>query len=358
MKKLLFPGACVLATMFSMISCKPQLHSDAPTPSNYRILSYSRTTNAEVNLPIPLLPRPIHESFRFYYLKDGRVDRIVYATNDTANGNGAMNIAFAYYHDTIVKNYYDLSNNQLKRSDTFMQNSGGFIVSANTPAPYKSREKTSYEYLGQLLTRQQTTTSYRRDGDTLYSYRGTTINGPLTTYTSDNGDFLKHTYETSLQANFLQNRYDTLKKAYWVYGAGDTVKHDIPFNSYKDILTGYQQKPLILIVTDSKDSTDTVGYLGAINNMGDLWFNEGYEFYTTMANRPGDWLQIQSFTMFGSNIYRNKHLVKKIYSVKGSMDITYSIDAYSKITQVITNEKDEYLNTYSTVTDVQYEIFQ
>jgi hypothetical protein len=244
------------------------------------------------------------------------------------------------------------------RLDTFLQNSSGLITTAYTPGYFKSRQKTTYEYQyqGQLLAREQHF-SYR--SDTLPGSRGSTITGPLTTYTSDNGDFLKHNYETNLTANFVSNQFADIQNVYWIYLPTDTTKHlGIGSGKYTDVLPNYAQKPILMIVQDNIGQNDTVGFLGTLNNLGDLWFNESYAFNTTMANRPGDWLHIQSFTMFGNNIYRNKHLVKKISSVKGAMDVTYSIDAYSKITQVITNTKDEYLNTFSSTYDIQYEVFQ
>jgi hypothetical protein len=356
MKKLLFYCVGGAAAALSLFSCKQKLNSPTPTPANYRVLSYSKSSSATVNLPAPVVVRPTIENYRFYYRTDDRVDKIIYTNNDPASIN-SMIIQFNYVGDTVIKNYYNALNNSMVRTDTFVVKNG-FVILSNTPGLLKSREKTTYTYLGQLLATTQTS-SYNVDPS--YHYRGSTIDGPTTSYTSDNGDFLKHTYGTTLTLNIPPASFITPSGSYplhvmWSSATGAVTNHDLTTGSLTDVLTNYDQFPITVTIRDSVDSTDTISYSGTLTYPGALWYNEGYSFYTTMANRPGDWLQIQSFTMFGSNIYRNNHLVKQISSVKGTMDITYDIDSYSKISRVTANTTDQYLNKYYTTYDIQYEV--
>jgi hypothetical protein len=87
------------------------------------------------------------------------------------------------------------------------------------------------------------------------------------------------------------------------------------------------------------------------------WANEGYHFYTENANRIGDWLQLQSFTMYGQNIYRNSHLVESISARNKNAYIDYKYDAQSKITQTSVVVTDSSMNKRTYTYDLQYETF-
>ncbi|MES2703338.1 MAG: hypothetical protein V4649_11900 [Bacteroidota bacterium] len=379
MKKILLYFMCGMLPLLLMVSgCKKVLHSNNPIPTNYRVLSYTKTTNNQVGLPFPIVNRTIVDNYRFYYDKDNLVVRIVYTTNDTARANRSMDIYFTYTKnkDTVIKTYKDLRTNGLVKVDTFVMNAAKLVTYAYTKGLYKSREKTSYEYFGQLLARTQKS-AY--NADTTYRNKRSSIEGPSTTYTSVNGDWLKHTYENKLTAHYFKDslgrynpdpamlRNDSI--VYANYHATDDVTTSATYTlgaattrnapGWDDIISGnYNQGSLYAIVENSRDSFDTVGYIGSLGYLGSIFYNESYAFYTTMAQRPGDYLQLESFTQFGTNIYRNGHLVKQIFGAKGTMDIVYTIDSYSKITQMITTTTDQYLNKFWSTYDLQYEVFQ
>ena len=76
-----------------------------------------------------------------------------------------------------------------------------------------------------------------------------------------------------------------------------------------------------------------------------------------MANRIGDYLQLNSYTKWGNNVYRNNHLVKSIINSGYTTTLTYNIDAYSKVTQITAKIVDSVANTWTTTYNLQYESF-
>jgi hypothetical protein len=99
----------------------------------------------------------------------------------------------------------------------------------------------------------------------------------------------------------------------------------------------------------------------AINDTSSLtapawqWSNESYHFYTEDANRVGDYLWLESLTMYGQNIYGNSHLTESIAAPNRNAYITYKIDAKSKITQVTATLTDNLLARTISTYDIQYE---
>lgn len=326
----------MLAAIVGVVACKKRIHSNAPTPNNVRMLSYNKITKLDLTAPIGNMPATITESFRFYYDEANRVSQIVYTGNDSFEIY--KKIDFRYAGDTVYKKTTDILTNVIVEVDTFYLNSDGMVRKAITP-----NEITQYYYQGKLLYRVE------RQG-TSYSYLTTS---DFSTYTSVDGDFLRHYSDDKLKIT-LSPGLDTpmLFKVVSLpvkNPATDTmIKTHFLEYSY---VWKYNYNPTYIWVKDTNKVVDSFVYPGK------LFMDEGYHFYTENANRPGDWLWLESFTFFGSNIYQNKHLVESISARNKNAAISYIYDSDSKITQTRVVLQDSILNKYTMTYDIQYEKF-
>lgn len=326
----------ILAAM-SVISCKKIIHSGAPTPNNVRMVAYNKITTIEQSVPVPLPAAKVNESYRFYYDLSGRVSQIVYTGNDSTAFH--LRSEFLYKLDTIIKTTSNVLTNSVLEIDTFVLNNDGQVVSAYFPG-----YKTTFEYFGKLLVRESTVAN---------EYRHITMSAGRT-YTSVNGDFLKSTADNQLQVNYtdltnpLRIYYFTIDSS--TYPLVDSMFY-YSLSDMSQTIIPYNYRPLYLHVTDTLDTLDSLIY------PGNVWANESYHFWTEDANRTGDYLQLESFTKYGVNIYQNSHLVESIAATNRNAYITYDKDSYNKILQTTVVTKDSVLNKYTTTYDIQYETF-
>lgn len=349
MKKnnLLYVTVLFVLSIVGAASCKKPVHSNAPTPNNVRMLSYNKITTYEISVPTPIPNAKVTESFRFYYDENGRVSQIMYTGNDTFEIH--KRIDFVYINDTIIKTISNVLGNYVVERDTFIKNADGLIVTAYTPYG-EYGVKNTFQYYGKLLARiTKTATNWDRITAT-----------SEVAYTSVNGDWLKQNAAGKLDVEF-NNLTQGLDIDWWqgFYESKvttgdvrtdsshieDVYSNNYTFNSYA------YTKDMTIYVDDTMQVKDTLVY-PAWN-----WYNESYHFYTNNANRIGDWLQLESFTMYGQNIYLNSHLVESISSRKQNAYIGYKYDAFSKITQTSVVLTDSILNKVTYTYDIQYEQF-
>ena len=319
-------------------SCKKPVHSPDPTPNNVRMLSYNKITTIDMSVPVPLAASKITESFRFYYDESNRVIQIVYTGNDSNEIH--KRIDFQYRNDTVWKTTTDILLNAVVERDTFIKNSDGFIVTAYTLGANKTSVKHNFEYLGKLLT---------RDNMTATNWNKISMNSSAT-YTSVNGDLLKQYPVGKLDVNFsdLTQGLDID----WIQSQ-KLFGHVEDLNSYQYSFTStYDPNQAMLLWV-----TDTLQYMDSLVYPAWDWSNQSYHFWTENANRIGDYMQLESFTMYGQNIYMNKHLVESISSPDKNAYITYDYDSESKIKQTTVVLRDKYLNKYTYTYDISYEIY-
>ena len=356
MKKILLINLAVIMVFLSLlcISCKKTVHPTHPTPANNRLLSYTKfSTSTIIGAPA------INENFRFYYDGSQKLIQIVYSSNDsTSKYNPAGDLSekiinFTYTNDTIYKTIKSTRSGLIFEIDTFIQNSYGFITQAFTAG-----EMNSYGYFGKLIT--NTGKSSYDSGTTIYA---------TSTYTSDNGDLLNRAYDGTLHASFpdsglidvggglLQRAYLYAPlNVYWTdLQTGKVTTHKL-VPGYSDVFTGYTMGDSIAIrVTDTATVNPNVVAFDTLIWAGGIWPRESFYVYPDLDNRTGDYLQIESYTMYGSNIYQNAHLVRQIVEQNGpTTNVTYTIDADSKITQTYVTKTDRYFNKFTTVYKFQY----
>ncbi len=372
MKKISSLYMLVLLTALSVLlytACKKPIHSNAPTPNNVRLHSYTATTQINSVTPFPVSDT-INDNYTFTYDLSNRVTQILYTSTDLLlpNNQRSETITFNYSNDSIVKTTMTLPLNNFYHAtfetDTFLVNAQGLIT--NT---YEPGHITNYEYYGQLLDR-KSETYYHNAPIGTSSVTTTTSISEQRTYNSDNGDFLNYSFNGILTANFPNTMAVSpyAMRDYWTFPTlpGTTLYGAIAhpdlndgyyvytqhggLSSYTDQLSGYSEWPITLFAVDTANDTAYCSYPG--NN---IYPKETYTFYTTMANRIGDYLQLTSFTQWGNNIYRNNHLVKSISNAGYTTTINYNIDAYSKITQMTVKIVDSVANTRTITYNLQYE---
>jgi hypothetical protein len=340
--KRIFPICAVafLAVSAILPSCKKTEHETHPTPNNVRITGY--TLIDSVYIAGTNSTYTVNDNYRFYYDESKRVSKIIYTTIALNKPNTQM--MFTYKGDTIYKTTYSIGTQNILERDTFLLNSQGQIKTAYTPGTYGTTY--NYEYFNGLLSKEETAAR-----DSFGSVAG------LTTYTSIDGDLLKHYHDGNVTAKFDQLVNNTsfsykLDSVLWYTSNLMLLMVHTHVNSFTDVLNNYQGQPLVVVGKDVWGNKDTLRFPG-------IWYNQSYEFYTEAGkqNRPGDWMQLQSFTYFGKNIYENKHLVRKISTPGRISTVTYNIDADSKIKQTFVTVKDSALNLHNMKYDIQYEIF-
>lgn len=335
------------------VSCKKKIHSNAPTPNNVRLLSYNKITTYNISVPVSIPNSRVTESFRFYYDANNRVSQIVYTGNDTFEIH--KRIDFTYSNDTIFKTITNVLGNYVVERDTFIKNADGFIVTAFTPGYTIHNEpsgiKNTFEYYGKLLA---------RNTKAVTNWNNITMTSQVA-YTSVNGDFLKQNPQNKLDVEFfnLTQGYDIDWWQGWVtkdgslsgIGGSDSSHIEDLYSDKYTFNTYAYTKDLRLYIEDTLHDTSAMQY-PAWN-----WYNESYHFYTENANRIGDWLQLESFTTYGQNIYLNSHLVESIASRNKNAYISYVYDSYSKITQTSVVVTDSMLNKVIYTYDMQYETY-
>ena len=107
MKKISSLYTLVLLTALSVLlytACKKPIHSNAPTPNNVRLHSYTATTQINSVTPFPVSDT-INDNYTFTYDLSNRVTQILYTSTDLLlpNNQRSETITFNYSNDSIVK---------------------------------------------------------------------------------------------------------------------------------------------------------------------------------------------------------------------------------------------------------------
>jgi hypothetical protein len=308
-------------------SCKKVTHATRPTPGNYRLLSYTKIRTDSVGVVL-------NENYRFFYDGSNRVSQILYTTNDTSQSD--KSIKFSYNADSIIKTTTRVKTNLVIETDTFIHDANGFITLAYTPYTI-----TTYQYFGKLLSRiSQTVDS---------SFMSLTVTN---TITSNNIDFLNSLTGT-LTANFV-NLTTPLAVDWTIYPLRGTAAVTTTHNNVSglsDQFTNYGGDPVTVTGTDVNSVTQSMLYAGG------NWFNQAFGVYPDKTNRIGDYLQLSSFTYFGSNIYQTNHLLNYIYRPLDTTRVKYTIDADSKITTTDVTFKDYHNRYWYESYKLQYETY-
>ena len=303
MKKIfsLFFVAVTISSLLLYPSCKKTQHPTKPTPGNYRILSISKRTDSAAKI----------ETYTFSYDASNRLSQVIYTTNDSATVKTSLSSVgtrsvFSYSNDSIYKVTSILRTGAFIDSNIYIKNREGQIITAYLP-----NHVIQFEYYGKLLSR-------RTDK---YMHNATSI-GATKNYTSNNSDFLAVSFDGNLTANFP--KADTAPfTVNWVTPLA-TTKHTA--TTYTDVFTGYNMLPVTMDFEDAFGHKDTVSFPGGYRP------NESYGVFPDKFNRPGDYMYIESFIMFGVDIYQQAHLTKSITGTTSVTNVTYEIDADSKIT--------------------------
>lgn len=318
-------AAFILICVFTGFSCKKTTHPTLPTPGNYRLLSYTkiRTDTAGVIY---------NDNYRFFYDGSNRLATILFTTSDTSMRD--RTVTFSYSADTIFKVITNVNTNQVVERDTFITNGSNQIVIAYTPHVINT-----YDYLGRLLTR-----------------RTETVDSPLmtlqasNTVTSNNIDFVQSTTGT-LTANFIN--LTTPISVAWTFfpvsGAASYTTTHGTVNGLSDQINNYNGDPVQVVATDFNGVTQGIIYGGA------NWYNQYFGVYGDQANRIGDYLQLQSFTSTGQNIYATTHLLSYIYRPSDTVRVKYTIDADSKVNETDVTFKDNRRHIWYENYKIQYE---
>jgi len=336
--------AVTLCVVYS--SCKKTTHGTNPTPSNTRLLSYTKTTTSGLNALlsgyIPVGPSVI-ETYSFSYDKNNRVSKIIYTTNDTvAHRTNRENLIATFYYTggTIIKITTTPVVTDTVEVDSFMENSAGLVTNAYTPTI-----NNVYDYYGKLMIR-----------NTIISHDTTGTATTVSVITSNSGNFLELTYNDELTFNFLkvQPTLSTVMAYYTYYSS--TLAGLVPatssgaINSSSKVVNGYSREPVFVMAVDTLHDTAYASYPGGI------WPKEDYTF-TGNYNRIGDYFQLQSFTTYGTNIYQNANLVKSITNSGYTTNVSYVIDAQSEITQTNVGVTDSLGASWSHVYSLQYDSY-
>lgn len=339
---LLLTGLVAILFSVGVFSCKKIEHSTNPTPSNTKILSFTKVTT--------IAGATTTDNYRFFYDGQSRVSQILYTSNDSFQKNTSS--TFTYSNDTIYKVITLVKTNLVIERDTFITNTAHQIRHA-----YLLNSEYDFTYYANLVSRE---TQIAR-GDS-----GTTISATRT-YTSNNSDWLKRSFDGTLNATFADSGLQinpimhdtdlifpltvTWTSLNGIGGVAPTVYTHTDINSYSDILTGYNLGgPITISVVDAYGAVlrDVCLY------PKDLATEEYYGVWPAQVHRPGDYLQLSSMVTFGQSVYNNTHLLKSKYNKTDTTDIIYTIDANSKITQTFATTKDNLLGLVTENYKIQY----
>ncbi len=351
MKKIFSLLICLLCAVciFMYPSCKKIYHSTLPTPSNFRLLGYTKITTRNVIVPFAIKP-VVTETYSFAYDGNNRLSQVLYSSNDSSlKGLGLLNLrmTYSYVGNTIYRTVNNLSSVNVAELDTFQLNGNNQLVSSNFPF-----ETHSYLYNGVLL-----------NGKTdVYRDTGTTISA-TTYYTSDNHDLLTQYFNGKLTASFPDSGIrpdispaDTTRDTVlslplnvtWTSAVPTAITVDSTYtyhtaDGYSDVLSGYSQYTEEVSATDGNGiSVRPVYFPAGLNS------TKFFQIYDYLFNRIGDYLQLESFKTYGVNIYQNEHLVKQISTANDTTFVNYDIDAQSKVTETHVVLKDK-LGNYTTI---------
>lgn len=328
--------ATVVLGSLLAVACKKPYHPSAPSPNNVRMLGYQKITTYKPSLSSAPIPNPVYETFRFYYDVKNRLSKIQYSVDGLSPKH--YDYDFTYYggnNDTIVKKTTDIIANLILQSDTFYT-SNGLLTEAHTPFLINK-----YEYYGRLVARNiRTATTYRN-----IELRTESI------YTSIDGDLLENQFNNKAELSIfnMTSPYDIHFFQWSAPGVPDTT--NLRNNASSTYTKAYNMKPIFVHVTDAASKKDSVDFAGAD------WVNERYHFYTDNYNRPGDWLWLQSYTMYGMNIYNNAHMVESITQRDKSVYVKYDIDAFNLVTRTTVDMKDSVLNKTNYTYNIEWERF-
>jgi hypothetical protein len=352
MKKIFLLCLAAIMGTISIISpsCKKITHDPNPTPGNIRLMGFTVTTSPTKIIPTFYPMQTVTTNYSFYYDGNNKVSQIYYSTNDSnvvKTGKGATISTFTYSGNIINKTTTLVASSAVLERDTFTVNSG-LVVNANFPFM-----AFNFSYYGQLLLHENFT----------YRDSGTAVSAQ-TTYTSTSGNFLTRTFDGVLHATFPDSGYkpmlvfpDTVRDTvlslpltitWTTLGAGGAVITHTNVGAYSDQLAGYSENEVTLTAVDPNGIL-----VRPVTFPADLGANKSYLFYGDQ-NRPGDYLQLMSFIIYGMNIYNNANLVKNIKSPYYNTDVIYYIDGDSKIKSLNVTKTDKFGNVYTSVYNLQY----
>jgi|GEM_PF-3134487 len=359
MKKLLSFLVCtVLVTgIFMSPSCKKIYHSTEFTPTNFRLLGFTKVITRNIIAPPAAWP-VITETYSFAYDDNNRVSQILFSTNDSNQkplGLLDLRMTFDYQGSTVYKTITNLKSVRVVERDTFNLNGYSQLLSAYFPWDYHT-----FTYQGKLVAAQ--TDAYRDSG---------TIVSATSYFTSDNHDLLHQLFNGTLSVTFpdsgirpfvtpVDTFRDTilslpLSITWTTFVPGPlgitTVDANHTNNSYSDALSGNSQYMVEV------NAVDPYGiYVRPVFFPAGLNSTKFFQIYDYLLNRPGDYLQLEAFKTYGVNVYQNEHLLKQLTTAYDTTFVSYDIDAQSKITQTHVLVKDklgnatryEYRLTYDT----------
>ena len=353
MKRTIFLSVAVViaSCLFVYTSCKKITHPTNPTPEKYRLLSYTKITTQTIL--IPLTPTPIvTENYRFVYDGSNRVSAIFFTSNDSNKvhkGLANLKIAFLYTADSIYKVSTDLNTSHTMETDTFLQNVNGQIVHAYFP-----NEVHDFTYYGSLLSNE--TVTYRDSNTTMQ------INF---TYTSDRNNFLNRLYNGQITVTFPDSgivpymapppyNFRDTNLTFPIDVTYNTIAPDLTPGTFQhlgygnktDVINGYFMDGITVDAVDANGDKIRTGYFPA-----GIAAKMEYLFYDEQLNRPGDYLQIESFTIYGVDLYPNTKLFYSTTSPYNTTRVSYDIDAESKIGHISATTKDSVLKN---LVNVQY----
>ncbi len=300
-------GIVAIACMAVLLpACKKKIvHETHPTPDNNRIQAYTKFTT-------PLVGPALNETYRFYYNGDNHVTEIAYTANQ-ASGMNQLRMLFTYTNDTIIKRTVQVQTSLLLETDTFIIDRGKWQVKEAFFPGYHVK----YEYFGKLIARETRT----------YSSGQIEVDRTMT-YTSNNGDLINKSFDGKLNARFLDLTPPI--RTQWIWNS-PSVTVDAHTTTNTQTLEGYSGYGFSLSAIDTNGDIDTPLVVS-----DPAFTREEYKVYPDLDFRPGDLFQIESFTTYGISVYANDHLFRNVYGtgkIPGLIDIQYTIDADSKITQ-------------------------
>lgn len=286
-------------------------------------------------------------SYNFSYDNSGRVSQIIYSSNDDSEYvHKLANLIMTFtYSGTTISKRITRSDLSLVEIDTFIENSGGLIINTYTPTV-----DNIFQYNGSLMFK-NTIISHNSLGTSTST--ATAASGTMTTVsniTASGGNFLQLTYDGTLSTAYTGLTGPIT--LYYTYlnttGLGVVPTYSsATSNSNNIVLSSYSREPVMVMAVDTLHDTAYADYPGGI------WTTEDYTFYG-LPNRTGDYFQLQSFAIYGTNIYQNADLVNSIKNSGFTKTITYTIDAQSKIDQTSAAITDSLGNTYTEVYSLQY----
>jgi len=130
------------------------------------------------------------------------------------------------------------------------------------------------------------------------------------------------------------------------------------FQYYENLLT------IMTVLNETAGTTVTNTYTSQVGNFlqntetGTTTPIQNFTYYTNYTNRIGDYLQVNSFTMYGYNVYQYTNLVNTIAAPSSSTTTcSYNIDAYSNVTSTTASTISLTGTDTTTVYNFQYESY-